>query len=281
MRQIVSVDALPQVRGLQLTQDLQPPPPHVLGEVEPIHLLLRSVKVADRRHALEHVRAVFVSPQKTGALQPGNGRLDLGTHRAPALTKRNLGIRYPKKLARREHHFVGVPAPRAADRTENLGDIPLRQAALGCQVELGLEVALGEQQNTVRGLAVPSRPARFLQVILDGTRYVGVHHQAHVFLVDAHAECVCRDDDRDIAGDEGVLNPLLVGRIETGMEVIGLPSLTRAGRRQAARFACAGKRRRSRHRRCAGSAKPVALAGFGAGGSLAFGDGFGGGSRHG
>ena len=188
MREIVSVDSLPQIRSLQFTHDFQPPLPHMLGEIEPFHLFLRSVKVAYRRHTLEHTRAVFVSPQETGPLQPGDRGLDLGARRVRALIERYFGIRHPKQLTRGNHYFLRVATSRAADRAEDLGNVPLCQAVIRCEVELRLKIALGKQQDAVRGLAVPSRSACLLQVILDGARDVGVHDQAYV----CPCQCPCR-----------------------------------------------------------------------------------------
>ena len=59
-----------------------------------------------------------------------------------------------------------------------------------------------------------------------------MHDKPHVFLIDAHAEGVGRGDDGHLAGNERILDPLLIGRIETGMEVLRVPSPRLQGLRQ-------------------------------------------------
>ena len=53
-----------------------------------------------------------------------------------------------------------------------------------------------EQQDAFRGLSVPASPARFLVVVFQTGGHVVVEYEAHVGLVDAHAEGVGGDDHR-------------------------------------------------------------------------------------
>ena len=74
----------------------------------------------------------------------------------------------------------------------------------------------------MRRVVVPAGPARLLQVVLQGPRYVGVDHQPHVRLVYAHAEGVGGGDGPEPALDEVVLHLLLALGREPGVEVVRL-----------------------------------------------------------
>ena len=76
-------------------------------------------------------------------------------------------------------------------------------------------------QNAFGGVAVASRPARLLQVVFQGTGDIGMDDQAHIFLVDAHAESIGGADDRGQAGDEILLDAFLQRGFEAGVEGIG------------------------------------------------------------
>src|SRR5690606_24348220 len=72
---------------------------------------------------------------------------------------------------------------------------------------------------------VAPRPAGFLQVVFQRTWNVGMHHQANVGLVHAHAERVGSDNDLELAALERVLNVLLLVRLESGMKVLAVPPM--------------------------------------------------------
>ena len=67
------------------------------------------------------------------------------------------------------------------------------------------------------GQAVAARAARLLVVALDGLGQVVVHDEAHVGLVDAHAEGDGGDDDVDLVAREGVLYARALVRRQAGV----------------------------------------------------------------
>jgi hypothetical protein len=71
-----------------------------------------------------------------------------------------------------------------------------------------------------RGLAVPPRPSDLLVVVVERARRGGVEHEAHVGLVDAHAEGRGGDDDGGRARAEPVVHRLAPGPTEA--RVVGL-----------------------------------------------------------
>ena len=82
-----------------------------------------------------------------------------------------------------------------------------------------LVAVLGEQHAARRQAVAPAAPG-LLVVGLERGRHRLVDHRPHVGLVDAHPECVGRDDDRRLAGHERALrlgarfalHPRVVGR---------------------------------------------------------------------
>ena len=77
--------------------------------------------------------------------------------------------------------------------------------ALGQEELLHLLVLAPEQQHAVGHLAVAARAAGFLVVGLEVARHLVVHDEAHVGLVDAHAEGVGGDHHAAVAAHERVL----------------------------------------------------------------------------
>ena len=87
-------------------------------------------------------------------------------------------------------------------------------------------VAEAEEQQGLGRQAVAAGAAGLLVVALDGLGEVVVHDEAHVALVDAHAERDGGDDDQDLVAREGVLDaPPLVRRqagvIGGGVDAVG------------------------------------------------------------
>ena len=110
---------------------------------------------------------------------------------------------------------------KTAERAQYRLDVAPLQARAGRERELLLGVAGLEQQQAVRGPAVPACSASLLQIALQRTGYLGVHDRADVRLVDAHAEGVGGDHHLDVALVEAALDlPFPLGR-DTGMEVPG------------------------------------------------------------
>ncbi len=111
---------------------------------------------------------------------------------------------------------------KAAERPQYRLDVTPLQARARRERELLLGVAVLEQQQAVRGPAVPARSASLLQVALQRSGNLGVHDRANVRLVDAHAEGVGGDHHVDVALVEAALDlPFPLGR-DAGMEVPGL-----------------------------------------------------------
>ena len=73
-------------------------------------------------------------------------------------------------------------------------------------------------------MAVAPGPARLLQIILERPGRVGMHHQTHIFLVDAHAKGVRRADHPHGSRQEFVLHALLLRRCQTGVKMRGRPA---------------------------------------------------------
>ena len=68
-------------------------------------------------------------------------------------------------------------------------------------------------------LSVASCPARFLEVCLYGAWGVGVNDEAHVGLVDAHAEGVGGHDDAFLVSLPVGLMSVFHGDVKSGMEI--------------------------------------------------------------
>ena len=94
---------------------------------------------------------------------------------------------------------AGTRAPPRSGRSPGAGDrgpSPARGevGVLPGEPAMASEVGSREQEDALGRLAVSARAARFLLVVLDRARRVGVDHEAHVGPVDAHAE---RDGGHD------------------------------------------------------------------------------------
>ena len=106
----------------------------------------------------------------------------------------------------RRRHRRRLPAEVFVD----LGDgLALGVGALDEEL-LDVTVALAEEHDAARGVAVAPGPAGLLVVRLDAARAVVVDHRPHVGLVHAHAEGVGGDGDPRPAAHEGPLG-LLAG----------------------------------------------------------------------
>ena len=81
-----------------------------------------------------------------------------------------------------------------SQRPQDSVNLPPREPRAGRHAELALHVVLRVEQYAACPLLVPSSAARLLQVVLQGAWDIGVDDQAHVRLVDAHAEGVGGDD---------------------------------------------------------------------------------------
>ena len=96
-----------------------------------------------------------------------------------------------------------------------MGDVGVAQLAGQLHDPLPLEEVGGRVEQQALGVeAVAAGAAGFLLVVLERLRRAGVHDEAHVGSVDAHAEGDGGDDDVGALVDEGVLvaRALVVGQ---------------------------------------------------------------------
>ena len=102
-------------------------------------------------------------------------------------------------------------------------------------------VAFVEEQHGIRRRAVASGPPRLLEVRLNGVGQVHVCHEAHVGLVDAHAESVGGHHDAHAPRHPVFLADFLVEGRETGVVEMRVNSfLIEHGRQFPRAFAAAG-----------------------------------------
>ena len=112
-----------------------------------------------------------------------------------------------------------------SQRPQDSVNLPPREPRAGRHAELALHVVLRVEQYAACPLLIPSSAARLLQVVLQGAGDIGVDDQAHVRLVDAHAEGVGGDDGLEVTTDEALLDVLLGLRGQSRMEMVCLYSL--------------------------------------------------------
>ncbi|MNK83643.1 hypothetical protein D3C87_1034630 [compost metagenome] len=117
------------------------------------------------------------------------------------------------RLVSRDELVGALLAKHAVDALDDV------QAGAGSLDEELLKIAVGgtEHEDAVRRFAVSPSTARFLVIGLDGAGQVVMQHQAHVRLVDAHAEGVGGHHDPGPARHERVLRPVSRGVIHAGV----------------------------------------------------------------
>ena len=136
-----------------------------------------------------------------------------------------------EELARGDDdRLISQPVPALAQGLEHADEVAMREPRARREAELGFDVLLVVQQHAARRRAVPPGTPGLLQVVLQRAGDVGVHDEADVGLVHAHAEGVGRDDHAQRARDEVLLDLPLGPRLEPGVEVRAGPA---AGRRSA------------------------------------------------
>ena len=106
------------------------------------------------------------------------------------------------------HLLIAVPAVQIAQGLQDALDFVPSEPETRRQPELALYVVRRVQQHATGRLLVAAGTAGLLQVVLQGSGNVGVNHQAHVRLVNAHAKGVCRDDHPQFSVDEALLGIL-------------------------------------------------------------------------
>ena len=79
------------------------------------------------------------------------------------------------------------------------------------------DIAVAPEQDALGGLSIPAGTSCLLVVFLERERQAVIDDKADVGLVDAHAEGIRRDDDRDIVLDKGLLCAGALVRLHTGV----------------------------------------------------------------
>ena len=99
---------------------------------------------------------------------------------------------FKQNFSGRRHYFTPglMFAVRLTQRAEDAVNFAPVEAGPRRHAELPLNVVRGVEQYATRGLTIPARPPRFLQVVLQRPRDISVNHQPHIGFVNAHAERV-------------------------------------------------------------------------------------------
>ena len=105
-----------------------------------------------------------------------------------------------------------APAGAADGSRDRAQGLPVRRP--GGEEAPQAEVLLAVEQQGQRGLAVTTGASDLLVVRVQRLRDVGVNHEPHVRLVDAHAEGRRRDHDIQLVPEELLVHPLAVGRAQ-------------------------------------------------------------------
>ena len=182
-------------------------------------------QVFDHGAGLEDTGDVLVALEEVGAFQPGNGGPHLGVGHAVLKVDVHLQLFVAEDLAGRDDDLLFVAAGGLAQAAENLGDVAAAELGERLHPELPLAILLRVEQHTLGLPPVTPGAAGLLQVVLQRARRVGVDDQPDVFLVNAHAEGVGGADDSGVAGEEFVLDALLLRGRQAGVEVGGFPAV--------------------------------------------------------
>ena len=212
-------------RGVHdLAEDREPEFRHPVGKFLSCDDGLGFFEGLHQRARLEDGGDVLVPFDESSTLQPGDGGADLGVRHVARRVDADLEVLVAQEFARGEDDLVAA-AGGLADAAQELGDVATAKFGHGPKAELRLAILLIEEEDAAGVVTVATRTPGFLEVVLEGPRRVGVDDEADVVLVDAHAERVGGADDLHAAGDEVVLDALLLGRGETGVEVFAGPTV--------------------------------------------------------
>ena len=174
----------------------------------------------------EDAGLVLLALDQARPLQPGDGGLDLGLGGAIVGIDAELIVFAEEELARGDDdRLIPEPAPALAQGLEHADEVAMGEPRARREAELGFDVLLVVQQHAARRRAVPPGTPGLLQVVLQRAGDVGVHDEAHVGLVHAHAEGIGRDHHAQRARDEVLLDLPLGPRLEPGVEVLAGPAL--------------------------------------------------------
>lgn len=170
---------------------------------------------------------VLGSDDQPGALQPGQRRLHLGVGVRIVGREAEVEFRIGHQLARGGHHLVlAQPLRQSPHAPQDLADVAPPQLRPGGEAKLLLQIVGIEQQHAGRRQPVPPGASGLLRVRFQGAGHIGVHHQPHAVLVDAHPEGVGGAYHRDGAADEARQDLRLVGGLHAGMEGGGRPAVS-------------------------------------------------------
>ena len=157
---------------------------------------------------------VEVAPEETRLLEhpDENARVALGNERGE-LVRLDEPLRVPERAVDRAklRHRRHVGDREAPERRR---------------------VARAREQERLARLAVAPGASHHLHVALERVRVVDEADEPHVGLVDPHAEGGRRDDDLRPIGDEVVLDARPLGRLETGVVVLGAEAVAAQDARQ-------------------------------------------------
>ena len=224
---LVRIDTFTKVCVLEFADYCKPPPPGAFRESE-----LRRRVFATSMSGTD--------AQRAGTLGSGLSLRYRRSRCAPAMRSQSLPCSYSHRRSR-SSKVTSDPVPAGArpvrsgfPRTSRrlARRIARRicaisrtcQPAARGQVELRLEVALGEEQHAMRRLSVASRTSRLLQVVLDGPGDLPTCTTNRTLSLSIPMpKALVATITGHFAGDERVLNPLLVGGIQAVVEVLDVP----------------------------------------------------------
>ena len=197
--EFVGGDALVDRRVDQSFDD--PDERRTMAFVDPGKAFLGLVERADQERGRKYLGAVLVALNQAGVFKPRDGRLDPRVVGVGVAPERVLVV-FEQDLARRRDHFA-VPTATAAvvlclqvpQRPAGPVDLGPGKSRSRYEPELAFHVVRRVEKHATGHLGVATGATRFLQVVLQRARDVGVHDKTHVGLVDAHAERVGRHDD--------------------------------------------------------------------------------------
>ena len=223
--QHVGRDALVGVGVDQRLHDREQTAATVIRHRPAVEPLLRLLDGVNSQTGREDLHPVLLASQQFRLLQPGERGARprvVGGGVPPEVLVLVIG----ENLTGAGNHLAASIAPAdPAQSPQHPVDLASCEARAGRHSELPLHVVPGVEQHAVGLVLVPSGAARLLQVVLQRGRNVGVYHQPHVGLVDAHAEGVGGRYRSKFAADEGLLDGLFLLGLESGVEAVGGDSL--------------------------------------------------------
>ena len=164
---------------------------------------------------------VLLPSQQYRLLKPRDGRAHPGVVRG-GVPLEDLFLVLAEDLAGRGYDLATQTLfpIQVAQRSQDAVDFPPGEPRICRQAKLSLHIVRRIEQHATRHLSVAAGAAGLLYVVLQRSRDVGVDHQPHVRLVDAHAEGIGSRDHAQFAADETLLHVLLGLRRQPGVEVI-------------------------------------------------------------